>query len=293
MWLVVVNPVSGKGKAVKKSKSFCNLLDQQNVAYNLLNLTSKNETIKELTARLKNPSYKAVVAIGGDGLVNLCLQELAQTEIPLAVIPAGTGNDFARAIGVYGEPITRILSHLINTQPVQIDIGKISKDGIDKLFVQVLSSGFDAEVNERANNMTWPRGKIKYVVAILQTLRKFTPIKYEIQIDEEKIFEEAMLVTVANGENYGGGMKICPGASNSDGLFNVLLVQPVSKLVLLTIFPKVFFGRHIPHPKIKTYIGKQIKIIGKTTAYADGEFMNNLPIQISNVPKGLKVWVMK
>ena len=110
-------------------------------------------------------------------------------------------------------------------------------------------------------------------------------------IDEKIIEQDAMLLSVANGKTYGGGMRICPNASNSDGQFDVLLVRPVSKLVLLTIFPKVFKGNHIPHRKIDTYRAKVVTISAPTSAYADGEYVAHLPITVTNVGSALSTWL--
>jgi diacylglycerol kinase (ATP) len=103
--------------------------------------------------------------------------------------------------------------------------------------------------------------------------------------------QQAMLLAIANGETYGGGMKICPGASNSDGAFDILLVKPVSRFVLLTIFPKVFSGKHITHSKILNFKGKNIKISAPTVSFADGEFVSDLPIEISNISNSLNTWL--
>ena len=102
-----------------------------------------------------------------------------------------------------------------------------------------------------------------------------------------------MLLSVANGQTYGGGMRICPDASNSDGYFDVFIVKPVSRMVLLTIFPKVFFGKHIPHPRIEILKAKQVRLDAKTFAHADGEYVSELPISIANQPKALSTWLMK
>jgi diacylglycerol kinase (ATP) len=122
-------------------------------------------------------------------------------------------------------------------------------------------------------------------------LSRFKSIPYKVEIDEKAFEQNAMLLVVANGESYGGGMRICPGASNSDGIFDILIVRPVTKIVLLTIFPKVFRGNHIPHPKIDVYKGKQVKISGPTVSYADGEYVSQLPIEVTNVPNALTTWL--
>ena len=291
MWLLVANETAGKGKALQFANQFTDLLSQADQEFTLINKKSYEKTIEKLKAELSTNSYNKVIAVGGDGLVNLCIQHLAQSGITLGVIPAGTGNDFARAVGVNKMSITEIFNLYTRTDPVKIDLGHVKSSTAEKWFVQVLSTGFDAEVNSRANKIKRPKGKSKYTIATVRTLARFKPINYKIDIDSRKFDQSAMLFTIANGETYGGGMRICPGASNSDGIFEILLVRPVSRFVLLTIFPKVFKGNHIPHQKIDTYRAKVVTISAPTSAYADGEYVANLPITVTNVGNALSTWL--
>ena len=291
MWLIVANESAGKGKALQLANEFIDLLSQANLKFTLINEKSYEKAVEKLKAELSTNSFSKVIAVGGDGLVNLCLQHLAQSGLTLGVIPAGTGNDFARAVGVNKMSMTEIFNLYTRTDPVKIDLGHVKSSATDKWFVQVLSTGFDAEVNSRANKIKWPRGKSKYTIATVRTLARFKPINYEIDVDSRKFDQSAMLFTIANGETYGGGMRICPGASNSDGIFEILLVRPVSRFVLLTIFPKVFKGNHIPHQKIDTYRAKVVTISAPTSAYADGEYVANLPITVTNVGSALSTWL--
>lgn len=291
MWLLVVNESAGKGKALYLANQFSKLLVNSNQEFTLIHETSHEKTIEKLKSSLSTNSYKKVIAIGGDGLVNLCLQYLARSGITLGVIPAGTGNDFARAVGVNGLSVNKIFDLYTKSDPAEIDLGLVKSQSSERWFVQVLSTGFDAEVNSRANKIRWPKGKSKYTIATVRTLAKFRPITYEIEMDGHKLSQSAMLFTIANGETYGGGMRICPGASNSDGFFELLLVKPVSRFVLLTIFPKVFKGNHIPHQKIDTYRAKVVKISASTSSYADGEYVANLPITVTNVGNALSTWL--
>lgn len=291
MWLLVVNESAGKGKALYLANQFSKLLVNSNQEFTLIHETSYEKTIEKLKSSLSTNSYKKVIAIGGDGLVNLCLQYLARSGITLGVIPAGTGNDFARAVGVNGLSVNKIFDLYTKSDPAEIDLGLVKSQSSERWFVQVLSTGFDAEVNSRANKIRWPKGKSKYTIATVRTLAKFRPITYEIEMDGHKLSQSAMLFTIANGKTYGGGMRICPGASNSDGIFELLLVRPVSRFVLLTIFPKVFKGNHIPHQKIDTYQAKEVKISASTSSYADGEYVANLPITVTNVGNALSTWL--
>jgi diacylglycerol kinase (ATP) len=291
MWLVVANSSAGKGKADKLSQEFINLLNSNNLKSKLINCSTFEETNAQLDVAIQSNQFKYLIAVGGDGLVNLCLQKVAEKDVILGVVPAGTGNDFARAVGFYGKSVSEIFSIILNRTPEKIDLGKIVIKSGDRWFVQVLSTGFDAVVNSVANRVKWPKGKSKYTIATIIVLSRFRKIAYKIQIDDQILDQDVMLLSVANGECYGGGMRICPGASNSDGVFDILVVRPVSKLVLLTIFPKVFKGNHIPHPKIDLYQGRKIKLSGDALAYADGEFVSDLPLEVTNIPRALTTWL--
>ena len=291
MWLVVSNSSAGKGKGRILAQDFINLLSDNGLENKLIDCDTFAETSILLEKEIQSNRYNYLIAVGGDGLVNLCLQMVAEKQICLGVIPAGTGNDFARATGFNGKSVDEIFSIISKSKPIKIDLGKAVSAGGSKWFVQVLSTGFDAIVNSLANRMVWPRGKSKYTIATILILSRFKSIPYKFEIDGKAIEQNAMLLVVANGESYGGGMRICPGASNSDGIFDILIVRPVTKIVLLTIFPKVFKGNHIPHPKIDVYKGKHVKISGPTVSYADGEFVSQLPIEVTNVPNALTTWL--
>jgi diacylglycerol kinase (ATP) len=293
MWLIVVNARAGKGKANKLLTKLEALLETHNQLYKVINESTFEDTTSEFRLKIAAEKFGGVIAIGGDGLVNLCIQEIAQRSIPLAVIAAGTGNDFARAVGSYNKSVAEIFDFIRFKQPTQIDLGLVTGELGRRWYVQVLSSGFDALVNDLANKITWPRGPIKYTLATLFTLARFKPIEYEISIDDKQFKQEFMLLSVANGNTYGGGMKICPNASNSDGIFDILLVHPVSKIVLLTIFPKVFSGKHIPHPKIEIIHGKKVELSANASAFADGEFVSKLPVKIQNVQNALQTWIIQ
>ena len=292
MWLLVVNSKAGKGRASKLAGKFEVLLKSNNLPYEIINKATYEETFSEYRLSIASGKFEKVVAIGGDGLVNLCLQEVAEQNIGLSVIPAGTGNDFARAVGSHKKSVNEIFNVVSSQDPTTIDLGLITGAFGKRWYVQVLSTGFDALVNNLANRINWPRGQMKYTLSTLLTLARFKPISYELIIDDKQFKQDFMLLSVANGETYGGGMRICPDASNSDGIFDILLVHPVSKIVLLSIFPKVFTGKHVPHPKIDIIRGKKVQLSADASAFADGEFVSKLPIEITNVKNALKTWLM-
>lgn len=293
MWLIVVNRNSGRGRVDRKLNDLIALIQSSSIPYKVIDFNSAFETENALKSEISINAIETVVAIGGDGLVSLCVQQLAKSGIALTVIPTGTGNDFARAIGTYRKSTAEIFYSIVQQNSIDMDLGYVANSSNDRYFVQVISCGFDALVNKLANQIKAPIGKSKYTLAMLFILPKFKPIKFSIQHDGVSVEGESMLVAIANGSSYGGGMKILPTADVNDGILDLLYVEPVSKLTLLSIFPRVFFGTHINHPAVHIIRSRNFLISADTTAYADGELVGDLPIEVSVTGNALKIWQCK
>ena len=153
MWLVVVNPTSGKRKGSKLAQDLVNLLKFNNIGFKLINYKDLQQTKDSLQQAISTKQFDRVVAVGGDGLINLCVQYLAQSNMALAVIPAGTGNDFSRAVGFHGKTVSQIFEILNQKSPRKIDRGSVKGPNSSRWYVQVLSTGFDAKVNALANRI--------------------------------------------------------------------------------------------------------------------------------------------
>jgi diacylglycerol kinase (ATP) len=286
MWLVVVNPKAGLGAAASLATQVVGFLQSRDIAYRMISPNSAAETKVFVKESLQSGEVTKLLSIGGDGLFHLLLQFAIEFIVPLAVVPGGTGNDFYRTLGWFGHDLTDYLEHLILTPPSLIDVGVV--DG--EYFGAVLSSGFDSEVNERANTMKWPKGPAKYNVAIALELPKFKAIRFKIFADETILEVEAMLIAVGNGSSYGGGMRVCPDADFNDGLFDIMILHPVSKLEFIKVFPTVYKGAHIEHPQVQVVRAKHIRIESVAVAYADGERIGQLPVQIESLPQSLLTW---
>lgn len=291
-YLIFVNPKSGSGKAPSLASQIVSAAARRKIDTVLLEPNSAQGAYEALAALLKQQVFTAVICVGGDGLVHLAIQVLPTTSIPTYVIPAGTGNDFARSNSLLSTNPEEILDYVTTREPQNIDVGEIEIAGSTRRFGQILSTGFDALVNERANQNRIVKGKMKYNFATLAVLPKFKPIYYELEIDGVSRKLSAMLVAVANGATYGGGMQLCPMAKRNDGLLDVLILHPVSKIELLKVFPKVYSGRHVGHPAVEFIKAKRISISAKTVAYADGERIGSLPISVSMLEDSLKVWAV-
>ncbi|GGO24806.1 diacylglycerol/lipid kinase family protein [Microbispora bryophytorum] len=231
----------------------------------------------------------ALVAFGGDGLVHLAVQAVAGTAVPLGILPAGTGNDIAAALGIpRGDPLAA--ADIVTAGDCRvIDAARL---GTGEWFAGVLACGFDSRVNERANAMTWPPGMAKYLVALARELRSFTPIPFRITLDGEAVEREAMLVAVANTRSYGAGMRVCPQARPDDGLLDVLVVGALSTGGFLRIFPRVYRGSHTGHPAVTLRRARRVEIEaldGDVVAYADGERAGPTPLTCAVEPGAVRV----
>jgi diacylglycerol kinase (ATP) len=288
MWAVVINPVSGQGQGTTVGTYVAGFLNQHKVDFTIVTGNSSVAITDHLKTFIdKNPTCAGVIAVGGDGLMHIILQSVVPSQIPFALIPAGTGNDFVRTLGWDLEAVDVLLNRIITTKPSPIDLGLV--DG--EWFGAILSTGFDSIVNEKANTMQWPKGPMKYNAAIAIELPRFKPRHYEITLDDRTISTEAMLIAVANGRSYGGGMLVCPNAKLNDGLFDVMVLHPVSKIEFMKVFPRVFAGTHVSHPAVEIVRSKNVTIESKAVAYADGERIGQLPIAAECIHDAVLTWV--
>ena len=288
MWALVINPVAGQGKGATVGTYVAGYLNSRGIKYEIIIGRSGLDQADSLQRFLdRNPDCSGVIAVGGDGLLHLVLQKITPAQVPLAVIPAGTGNDFVRTLGWSPDDVDAILQAVLSMKPQSVDLGLV--DG--EWFAAILSTGFDSIVNEKANTMSWPKGPMKYNVGIAIELPRFSPRHYEIVLDDRTISTQAMLIAVANGRSYGGGMLVCPHADITDGYFDVMVLHPVSKLEFIKVFPRVFKGTHITHPAVEIVRSKSVKISSDAVAYADGERIGQLPVSAQCISGALMTWL--
>ena len=290
MWIILFNPTSGGGKGKRYALEVERYLHERNIPFMVVSGSDYQDAKNhyEHTLKKHQGAISGVIVVGGDGMVHLAIQTLATTSIPLALIPAGTGNDFARALSLDLKRPLKILERALITKPIAVDLGKVN----DRYFADILSTGFDSVVNERANTLTFVKGRMKYNIAIALVLSTFRPKNYSFRIDAVDFTSRAMLIAVSNGSSYGGGMKVTPDAQIDDGLFDIMILGPVSKMEFLKVFPKVFSGAHITHPAVKILRGRRVEISADAVAYADGERIGPLPIVASVIRRALLTWTL-
>ena len=288
MWALVINPTSGSGKGSVVGRKVRDFLVERGLEHEIIEGDSASNVRKNLSIFLaKYPDCPGVLTVGGDGSAHEAMQVTTPLGVPLAIIPAGTGNDLVRALGWSLDDLKDYLEKIVSTPYASIDLGQVGSEW----FGAVLSTGFDSIVNERANSLTWPKGAMKYNVAIAIELPRFRARHYEITLDEQVISTRAMLIAVANGSSYGGGMLVCPEATVTDGYFDVMILHPVSKLEFLKVFPRVFKGTHISHPAVEIVRSKVVTIKADAVAYADGDRVGALPVTARCVRNAMKTWM--
>jgi diacylglycerol kinase (ATP) len=274
MWALAINPTAGHGKGAVIAQEVIEYFAAKNLSYQVFSGSTAHVLRRDLESFLSKNECQGIVSIGGDGLAHLVLQFAVPRHIPFAVMPAGTGNDIVRTLGWSLDDISSYLDRVTTQDAQPIDLGIVDSEW----FAAILSTGFDSVVNERANSLSWPKGPQRYNAAIALELPRFKPLSYEIELDTRTISTEAMLIAIGNGRSYGGGMYVCPQAKMDDGLFDVMILEPVSKFEFLKVFPSVYSGSHISHPKVKVIRSAKVRLTAEAVAYADGERIGPAPI---------------
>jgi diacylglycerol kinase (ATP) len=239
----------------------------------------------------------AALIFGGDGTVHRNLPQLHREKIPTLVVPAGSGNDFAKALGIRSVEIAlrawqQFCADGKNVR--EIDLGVIRAGGQEILFCCVAGVGMDAEANARANRMPqWLKSHGGYVLAALQSLIAFKPVEMSVKTAQREIRRPAFFVAVGNAHRYGGGMKVTPHAAPDDGLLDVCVVGKLNKLKLLCWVPTIFFGGHLRLKQVEYFQAELVRIETERelALYADGDFACKTPVEIGVIRRALRVIV--
>ncbi|MEH0395308.1 MULTISPECIES: diacylglycerol kinase [Streptomyces] len=285
-----VNPTAGSGRGARAAQPAASALRDAGFSVRTVLGEDADDALRRAREAVAGGTG-ALITVGGDGMMSLALQAVAGTATPLGAVAVGTGNDFARALGLpIRDPAAagRLAAEALKAGTVRsIDLGRVG----ERWFGSVLASGFDSRVNDRGNRMRWIGGRFKYDLAILAELAAFRPVPYRLRLDDGPVTEvEATLIAVGNGTTYGGGMRICADAVMDDGLLDVTVVGDCSRTTLLKVFPKVYRGTHLGHPAVTVHRVSSISLAAAgVTAYADGEPLGPLPLDATCVPGAVRV----
>ena len=284
---VLVNPQANRGKGKESGEEVFRQLATLGIETLDLSAASAQEAKAKASQAISAQLISGVIAVGGDGTAQLGVNICVESQLPLGLIPAGSGNDQARELGIprgsVSEAVKLLLEHL--EAPRRVDVMRVKTSSREFWSLGSISAGFDALCAQRANSLSWPKGSNSYVAAMLLELPKFQPIAYEIEADGKKRSFEAMLCGVANVKNFGGGMKISPSSDITDGELEVFILHKVSRPRLLRIFPTVYKGDHTGFPEVEIFKAKSVKIQNRGYPMTcDGELIGPAPfgVQVHN-----------
>ena len=285
---VLVSPTAGRGRADALTGTVLDVLRAGGLVPRLLPATTAADA-EHRAAEAVADGTGAVVAVGGDGTASAALQAVAGTTTPLAVVPAGSGNDLALALGIPRDPVAAARAaaeDLLAGDVRTVDAGRTA----GRWWSTVLCCGFDSAVTERANRLRRPRGRWRYDVAILAELAALRPRDVVLGLDGATTTVPVTLVAVGNTPWYGGGMKVCPGADPADGLFDVTVVGPLSRRELVRQRPRLTAGTHVDNPAVSVHRAARVELASPgLTACADGEPVAPLPVVAESVPGALRI----
>lgn len=274
----IVNPAASNGKARLVWTRLECFLEEEGIPYHYAISEDEDHLIVLAKQAAVNPG--AIVAgVGGDGTLSLIATAIHNTDAVLGIIPAGTGNDFARTFAIPSDP-TQSCRVLLEGKTIPLDLGRLN----GKFFFNVVGAGLDAEVVADANRM-FKRisGSLGYMFALLKQLMFFRPHGMSVTVDGQRFDTEAWLVTVANAKFYGGGMKVAPDADPQDGLAEVVIVGNLHRLQFIRLFPLVYRGNHVHHAAVRVLRGANISVECEQPLFvhADGDIVGKTPLTVS------------
>jgi YegS/Rv2252/BmrU family lipid kinase len=283
---LLVNPSSAGGKSLKLLPRIEAALDARRAVFRVEKTRSLEHGVELALAAAELGEVPVVVS--GDGLLGAVGGAMAGSEAPLGLIPAGRGNDLARALGIPTEPEAAVDAILAGHGRV-IDVGEAN----GKRFLGIASIGFDSECNRLANEIHWLRGNLVYAYSMLRTLIGWRSARFTIAASGERRRLTGYFVAVANNSVYGGGMWIAPEAKIDDGLFDVVAITEVGKLRFLRGLRNVLKGTHIDKDEVTTFRAPRLELDASRPfpVYADGDHLTDLPVSLRVLPRCLSILV--
>jgi len=285
-WVLIANPAAGGGRGKHCAEQAAAALRRAGQPVEL-SLTRAPGHAGELAARAVREGCQRLVVCGGDGTIREVLPALSSSPIPLGLLPFGTANDLARALGV-PRRLEGAVRTLLQGRPSPVDLGRAGQ----ALFCTVAAFGFDAEISQAMAAGQLPfSGTLGYVWATLGHLSRYRPPHIRLEGEFGEFEGEVLLVATANTPYYGGGMKIAPPADPRDGKLDVCIVRRVPGRTVLAMLPRLFWGGHARHPAVRLERTAWLRIhTGEPRLlHADGEYLAHTPVSIQAMPAALSV----
>jgi diacylglycerol kinase (ATP) len=294
--VIILNPTAGRRRG-QALRSRLEALLNSHKGWEIRE-TSHRGHGRELARQAQDEGAEIVAAAGGDGTLSEVLNGLMSGSrgSALAVIPAGTGNDFARHLGI-GINLELAVNTLFEGEAKPIDIGKITLSGQSHFWLNICGCGFDAKVAHRINTsrshplLRHIKGTPAYIAAVGGELLRLRATALRLELDGQATEERTVLCAIANSSSYGGGMLVAPEASLHDGLFDLCTIGDASRMEFVRAFPGVFSGRHVKHPKVTMRRAASIRLESNRPlpVLVDGDVLGTTPAEIDMLPCALRV----
>lgn len=289
---VLANPFSGKGRGRRAAEAAVAHLRDRGADVRAYAGGSAADTHRLAAAALAD-APRVLVIVGGDGTLSGVLDELCAASVPLVLVPAGTGNDLARALGLPRGDASAAAELALTGVPRPIDVGVVATRDSTRRFLTIAALGFDAKVSDRTNRLRWPHGALRYYLALLIELARLRPMDFRLSVDgADTEHAPGTLIAVGSTSSYGGGMPVCAGAIPDDGLLDVVQVAPIGRMRLLRLFPLLLQGRHLDRREVRHRRAKTVSVSAPgLVVYADGERIGEDDCTISLIPGALTMLV--
>lgn len=295
---LIVNPIAGARRTAKKWPQIMRLLKSLGLRFEY-DLTEGPRHAIELAKSAANKGYDLVVSVGGDGTLNEVMNGLYEAgnirNVTLGIISTGTGSDYIRTIGI-PRPYEEACQCLISPKRLTVDLGIIeyinNGQTVKRLFINFAGLGFDAEVVKATTQKFKALGVIpSYLMGLLISLLFYENREVSLIMDGEREERKVCTVLMSNGKYGGGGMLATPNADPTDGLFEVLIIDDLTKLDLLWSLPRVYKGTHLTHSKVTIKRAKEVEIrpAQQTALQADGELLGEAPARFRVMPAALNI----
>jgi diacylglycerol kinase (ATP) len=286
--IILLNPNAGRGKARMVLRAALSVMRRGGVEIDVQESRDAQHLLA-LARQAAGEKPDAIVSLGGDGTHHYVLNGMAGSEIPLGIIPAGSGNDLAKGLGIPTQARAAAETLLAgNTR--RIDLGRVGST----VYGCIAGAGFDSVVTRYANERVRRlRGSWAYAWSILRCLESYRPEPLKIVSDAQEFAGDVVFAVVGNNVSYGGGIHLAPRAKLDDGLLDVCVVPYMGKLELLQWVRRAYRGEHLRHPRIVYFQARKVSLssTSRLELFGDGEFVQELPATIEIVPKALSVFV--
>ncbi len=282
---IIANPRAGHGQGQRNLDQLRSVIRRRGLDCTPV-LTERPGHATVIARELAAADEPRVAVMGGDGTIGEVVDAIVGSRTEIAVIAMGTGNDVARSLGLPLGNLEGGLDVALTGTARAVDVGRER----DRHFISVLGIGFPAVVATEANHVTWLKGSPAFFFAVYKALHRLQPVPLHIQLDDRALELPSVAVLIQNTPYTGGGLHMAPGAEIDDGLLDVVVVGPISRLGLMFHFPRAYSGRHLEHPDFALYRSRSVHIESpvRLPKMFDGDILGATPVAADIVPGGVR-----